>query len=63
MQRDLETAVEAFIERFGCGALAEAVSRYRDSILEGKAQQALAWRSIAHALEDLNQTEVLRSMH
>jgi hypothetical protein len=63
MDRDLKTAVEAFVERFGCQAFVEAVSRYRDSILEGKTQQALAWRSIADAIETHSDSHALRSMH
>lgn len=63
MERDLQTAVEAFVERFGCGALSEAISRYRDSILEGKAQQALAWRSIADAIEMLGDRHALRAIN
>lgn len=63
MERDLQTAVEAFVERFGCTALTEAVSRYRDSIMEGKAQQALAWRSIADAIESLSDSSALRAIN
>lgn len=63
MERDLQTAVEAFVERFGCAALTEAVSRYRDSIMAGKAQQALAWRSIADAIESLSDSSALRAIN
>ncbi len=63
MDRDLQTAVEAFVERFGCSALTEAVSRYRDSILQGKAQQALAWRSIADAIETHSDSSALRPIN
>jgi len=63
MERDVRAAVEAFVERFGGNALVEAVSRYRDSILAGKAQQALAWRSIAEAIENSSDAQALRSMH
>ncbi len=63
MERDLKTAVEAFVERFGCAALTEAVSRYRDSIKAGQAQQALAWRSIADAIESLSDSQALRAIN
>jgi len=63
MDRDLQTAVEAFVERFGCAALTEAVSRYRDAILAGRTQQALAWRSIADAIEDHSDSQALRAIN
>ncbi len=63
MERDVRAAVEVFVERFGCNAFIEAVSRYRDSILAGKAQQALIWRSIADAIESHSDAHALRSMH
>ena len=63
MERDLQTAVEAFVERFGNTAMTEAVSRYRDSILEDKAQQALAWRSIADAIDNLRDSQALRAIN
>jgi hypothetical protein len=51
MKRDIQYAVQVLVEKFGRGALGEAINRYRDSIAEGKPQQALAWRSIADAIQ------------
>ncbi len=63
MSRDLKYAIEVFVERFGRGALNEAIVRYRDSIAAGNAQQALAWRCIADGIEDLSDADGLRSVH
>ena len=63
MSRDLKYAIEVFVERFGCGALNEAIVRYRDSIAAGNAQQALAWRTIANGIENLSHSDSLRSVH
>lgn len=63
MSRDLKYAIEVFVERFGCGAHNEAIARYRDSIAAGDAPQALAWRTIANGIEDLSNSDGLRSVH